>query len=52
VRLLRELGAETEPGADVNALAGLATSPVYGGGQVVGEITAVQISPGQIPATL
>jgi L-asparaginase II len=51
VRLLRELGAETEPGADVDALAALATSPVYGGGQVVGEIRAVQISPGQIRAT-
>ncbi len=40
VRLLRELGAQTEPGADVDALAALATSPVYGGGQVVGEIRA------------
>jgi L-asparaginase II len=51
VRLLRELGAETEPGADVDALAELATSPVYGGGQVVGEIRAVRLSPGQIQAT-
>jgi L-asparaginase II len=51
VRLLRELGAETEPGADVDALAALATSPVYGGGQVVGEIRAVRLSPGQIQAT-
>ncbi len=40
VRLLRELGAQTEPGADVDALAALATSPVCGGGQVVGEIRA------------
>ncbi len=40
VRLLRELGAETEPGADADALAALATSPVYGGGDVVGEIRA------------
>ncbi len=40
VRLLRELGAQTEPGADVDTLAALATSPVYGGGQVVGEIRA------------
>jgi L-asparaginase II len=41
--LLRELGAETEPGADVDALAALASSPVYGGGQVVGEIRATRI---------
>jgi L-asparaginase II len=40
VRLLRGLGAEAEPGADPDALAALATSPVYGGGQVVGEIRA------------
>jgi len=40
VALLRELGAAAEPGADVAALAGLATSPVYGGGRVVGEIRA------------
>jgi L-asparaginase II len=41
--LLRELGAETEPGAGVDALAAVATSPVYGGGQVVGEIRATQM---------
>jgi L-asparaginase II len=40
VGLLRELGAEAEPGADPGALAALATSPVYGGGEVVGEIRA------------
>lgn len=40
VGLLRELGAEAEPGADHDALASLATSPVYGGGRVVGEIRA------------
>jgi L-asparaginase II len=40
VGLLRELGAAAEPGADLDVLAGLATSPVYGGGQVVGEIRA------------
>ncbi len=40
VGVLRELGAEAEPGADRVALAALATSPVYGGGQVVGEIRA------------
>jgi L-asparaginase II len=40
VALLRELGAEAELGADRDALAALATSPVYGGGAVVGEIRA------------
>jgi len=48
VRLLRNLGAEAVPGADVAALAALATSPVYGGGQVVGEIRAVQLDVGQL----
>jgi L-asparaginase II len=47
--LLRELGAETVPGTDVDALAALATSPVYGGGQVVGEIRATGAT--QISAT-
>jgi L-asparaginase II len=47
VRLLRHLGAEAVPGADADALASLATSPVYGGGQVVGEIRAVQLDVGQ-----
>ena len=50
--LLRELGAQTEPGADIDALAALATSPVYGGGQVVGEVRAVLPEVGQISATL
>jgi L-asparaginase II len=40
VALLRRLGAEAVPGADVAALAELAVAPVYGGGQVVGEIRA------------
>jgi L-asparaginase II len=40
VSLLRELGAEAEPGADRDALTALATSPVYGGDQVVGEVRA------------
>jgi L-asparaginase II len=40
VALLRRLGAEAVPGADVAALAELAVVPVYGGGQVVGEIRA------------
>jgi L-asparaginase II len=40
VALLRDLGAQAVPGADVDSLTALATSPVYGGGQVVGEIRA------------
>jgi L-asparaginase II len=40
VALLRELGAESEPGADAAALAALARTDVTGGGQVVGEIRA------------
>jgi L-asparaginase II len=51
VALLRELGAEAGPGADVDALAALATSPVYGGGQVVGEVRAVRLEAGQSSAT-
>jgi L-asparaginase II len=44
VALLRRLGAEALPGADLTVLAELATSPVYGGGRVVGEIrTAAQL---------
>ena len=46
VGLLRELGAEAVPGADLVVLAGLATSPVYGGGQVVGEIRAAKLPMG------
>lgn len=38
VALLRKLGAEDEPGADAAAVAGLAGTPVAGGGRVVGEI--------------
>ena len=40
VALLRRLGAEAVPGADVAALTELAVAPVHGGGQVVGEIRA------------
>jgi L-asparaginase II len=40
VGLLRELGAAAQPGADPDALTALATTPVYGGGEVVGEIRA------------
>jgi L-asparaginase II len=44
VALLRRLGAEALPGADLTVLAELATSPIYGGGRVVGEIrTAAQL---------
>ncbi len=38
VALLRALGAQDLPGADLARLAGLATIPVTGGGRVVGEI--------------
>jgi L-asparaginase II len=38
--LLRDLGAESEPGADAAALAALAHTDVTGGGEVVGEIHA------------
>jgi L-asparaginase II len=40
VALLRALGAGNEPGADTAKLAELATTPVLGGGRVVGEIRA------------
>jgi L-asparaginase II len=40
VALLRELGAESEPGADAAALAELACTEVTGGGEPVGEIRA------------
>lgn len=40
VSLLRRLGAEAEPGADLAALTALATSAVYGSEQVVGEVRA------------
>jgi L-asparaginase II len=42
VALLRMLGADVAPGADVAALAELATAPVTGGGRVVGEIRAAK----------
>ena len=41
VAMLRALGAEHEPGADLAALAELANTPVHGGGQEVGAIRAV-----------
>jgi L-asparaginase II len=50
VALLRELGGHAEPGADPDALTALATSPVYGGGQVVGEIKPVQLTVGHLEA--
>ncbi|HEU5417049.1 MAG TPA: asparaginase [Streptosporangiaceae bacterium] len=40
VAILRELGVADVPGADLAALDGLATGPVNGGGQPVGEIRA------------
>jgi L-asparaginase II len=40
VALLRELGADSEPGADPVKLAELASPAVTGGGQVVGEVRA------------
>jgi L-asparaginase II len=40
VALLRELGAESEPGADAAALAELARTEITGGGEPVGEIRA------------
>jgi L-asparaginase II len=40
VALLRQLGAEAEPGVDIDALSSLATGPVYGGGELVGGVTA------------
>jgi hypothetical protein len=36
--LLRELGVEAEPGVDRGTLVALATGPVYGGGELVGEV--------------
>jgi len=40
VALLRALGAASDPGADTAKLAELASTPVHGGGRVVGEIRA------------
>jgi L-asparaginase II len=40
VALLRRLGVAADPGVDLPALEALATSPVTGAGQVVGEIRA------------
>ncbi len=42
VALLRSLGVDAEPGVDLAALDGLATSPVTGGDRVVGEVRAVR----------
>jgi len=44
VALLRQLGAEAEPGVDLEALSSLATAPVYGGGELVGGVTATGLS--------
>ncbi|HBW20690.1 MAG TPA: asparaginase [Actinobacteria bacterium] len=41
VALLRELGVADLPGTDLSGLSALASSPVCGGGQVVGEVRAV-----------
>ncbi len=49
VALLRRLGAEEVPGADLAGLAELDTTPVYGGGQVVGEIRATGPLLGSLP---
>lgn len=45
VALLRALGADDVPGADLAALAGLASPAVLGGGQVIGSIRAVLPGP-------
>jgi L-asparaginase II len=50
VGLLRHLGAEAEPGADRDALTALATGPVYGGGEIVGEIRATSFAAGRSAA--
>lgn len=42
VALLRRLGAAAEPGTDRAVLESLATSPVTGGGRVVGEVRAAR----------
>ena len=44
VSLLRRLGAGAVPGADLDVLASLSASPVFGGGQVVGEIRATRLT--------
>ena len=51
VSLLRRLGAETEPGADLGALAALAIGPVYGGSELVGEVRATSVLLGEQLAT-
>ncbi len=45
VAVLCALGADRDPGVDVAVLAGLATTPVMGGGRVVGEIRAALPAP-------
>ena len=45
VAMLRELGADRVPGADLATLAELATAPVTGGGRLVGEVRATLPSP-------
>jgi L-asparaginase II len=46
VALLGELGVAQLPGADLAALAALATGPVNGGGRLVGEVRAtLPVSP-------
>jgi L-asparaginase II len=49
VALLGELGVAQVPGADLTALAELATGPVNGGGRLVGEVRAtLPISPPEV----
>jgi L-asparaginase II len=43
VALLRRLGVDAEPGVDRPALEALATSPVTGGGRVVGEVRVARL---------
>lgn len=48
VALLRRLGVEDVPGADLAVLSSLETAPVYGGGRVVGQIRAARSVPGDL----
>jgi L-asparaginase II len=43
VGLLRQLGVAGKPGADLDVLAALATGPVYGGEELVGEVRATNL---------
>jgi L-asparaginase II len=52
VAILRSLGAQNLPGADVARLDSLATAPVTGGGRVVGEIRPAAMLAGQLTTRL